>query len=134
MASFKTSNLKNRLIAINTLCEAGYKPYILIAPIIISNEYKKYYTNLIHTMNNVLTKKAKNNITFEIIFMTYSYIHDKINTEAFPKSNRLYSKELMTSRGIGKYHYKDNIKREASIFIQNLLKQNFNNYTIKYIV
>ena len=130
----KTSNLKDRLIAINTLCETGYKPYILIAPIIITDEYEKQYTNLIHTMNDVLTKKSKNNITFEIIFMTYSYIHDKINTEAFPKSRRLYSKELMTSRGIGKYHYKDNIKNQASIFIQNLLKENFSNYTIKYIV
>lgn len=130
----KTSNLKDRLIAINNLCESGYKPYILIAPIIITEEYKTEYTNLINCMNDILTKKAKNNISFELIFMTYSYIHDKINTEAFPKSKQLYSKILMTSRGIGKYHYKDNIKKEASVFIQNLLKKNFYNYTIKYIV
>lgn len=66
--------------------------------------------------------------------MTYSYIHDKINSEAFPKSIPLYSKEKMTSRGIGKYHYKDTFKNEASKFITNLISKNFSNYTIKYIV
>jgi spore photoproduct lyase len=85
-------------------------------------------------MNDVLTTTSKKQITFEIIFMTYSYIHDKINTEAFPKSPKLYSKDLMTSRGVGKYHYKDTVKNKASIFIQDLLKKNFTNYNIKYIV
>ncbi len=131
---FGTSNLDERLNAINDLCHVGYKPYILIAPIIITNEYKKYYKDLINKMSDMLSKKAKKNITFELIFMTYSYIHDKINSEAFPKSIKLYSKDLMTSRGIGKYHYRSNIKEEATNFILDELKKNFSNYTIKYIV
>lgn len=129
-----TSSLVDRLHALNTLCEAGYSPYILIAPIILVENYKKHYEDLIITMKDILTKKAKKNITFEIIFMTYSYIHDKINTEAFPNSTRLYSKELMASRGIGKYHYKDNVKEDARVFIEDLLNKNFKNYSIKYIV
>lgn len=131
---FKTSSLIDRLNSINDLCESGYKPYILIAPIIITDSFKKDYKDLILKMNDILTAKAKKNITFEIIFMTYSYIHDKINTDAFPKSKRLYSKESMTSRGIGKYHYKENIKSQSSTFILDLLKKHFKNYTIKYIV
>lgn len=130
----KTSNLNARLNAINTLCEAGYKTYILIAPIILTKNYKKDYEELILTMKNNLSTKAKKNITFEIIFMTYSYVHDKINIEAFPNSEKLYSKNLMTSRGIGKYHYKESLKKDATIFIKELLNKNFDNYTIKYIV
>lgn len=131
---FGTSSLSGRLDAINKLCEAGYKPYILIAPIILTNNYKKIYKSLIEEMLNNLSAKAKKDITFEIIFMTYSYIHDKINTEAFPNSKRLYSKELMSNRGIGKYHYKDYLKKECSTFLQDLITKNFSNSTIKYIV
>lgn len=112
----------------------GYKPYILIAPIILTDSYKNDYSKLILEMTSNLSKKAKKNITFELIFMTYSYIHDKINSEAFPKSIPLYSKEKMTSRGMVKYHYKDTFKNEASKFITNLISKNFSNYTIKYIV
>lgn len=129
----KTSTLNERLEAINIMCESGYKPYILIAPIILIKNYKEYYTNLVNVINEKLNWKAKKNITFEIIFMTYSYIHDKINTEAFPKSIRLYDKELMTSRGALKYHYKQQVKSEATSFITDLLKRNFKSYTIKYI-
>ena len=131
---FGTSSLYDRLKAINKLCEAGYKPYILIAPIILTDNYHELYKNLINKMVINLSAKAKKHITFEIIFMTYSYIHDKINTEAFPNSKRLYSKELMSNRGIGKYHYKDYLKKECSMFLKNLIIKNFSNSTIKYIV
>lgn len=33
--------------------------------------------------------------------MTYSYVQNAINTEAFPQADRLYEKELMTGRGRG---------------------------------
>ena len=131
---FGTSSLSSRLDAINKLCDSGYKPYILIAPVILTDNYKELYKSLIKEMVLNLSTKAKKNINFEIIFMTYSYIHDKINTDAFPNSKSLYSKELMSSRGVGKYHYKDNVKKDCSIFLQELIKKNFSNYTIKYIV
>ena len=66
--------------------------------------------------------------------MTYSFIHRKINEEAFPNAMNLYSKELMTSRGIGKYHYKNEVKNNKKIFLENLLTNNFKNCKIKYIV
>lgn len=131
---FGTSNLKQRIEAINKLVEVGYKPYILIAPVIITDNFKEDYTNLILTMRENLSKDAQKNITFEIIFMTYSYIHRKINEEAFPKAITLYSNELMTSRGIGKYHYKNEIKNNAKLFLKKLIYKNFSDSFIKYIV
>ena len=131
---FGTSNLNDRINAINVLAEHGYSTYILIAPVIITDSFEKDYTSLITTMKEKLSQKAKQNITFEIIFMTYSYIHRKINEEAFPKAINLYSTELMTSRGIGKYHYKNTVKEKAKEFLLKLIDNNFKNYTIKYIV
>lgn len=131
---FGTSNLKERINAINELSSHGYPTNILIAPIIITSSFEKDYTDLINFMKQNLSDKAKEFITFELIFMTYSYVHRKINNEAFPNAIELYSKNIMTSRGIGKYHYTKTTKENASKFLQNLIEKNFKNYEIKYIV
>ena len=55
---------------------------------------------------------------FEIIFMTYSYVHTKINEEAFPEAINLYDKEIMTGRGNGKYGYKEKNRIEAEKFLR----------------
>ncbi|MDD3304106.1 MAG: spore photoproduct lyase [Clostridia bacterium] len=131
---FGTSNLEERIEAINRLVDVGYQTYILIAPVIITENFKEDYDNLITTMKEKLNEKAKSNMNFEVIFMTYSFIHRKINEEAFPKAINLYNQEIMTSRGIGKYHYKESIKEEAKQYIKELLIQNFKDCKIKYIV
>ena len=131
---FGTSSLKERISAINNLCINGYHPYILIAPIIITENFENDYTELIKYMKKNLIEEAQHNIIFELIFMTYSYIHRKINEDAFPKAINLYSKDLMSSKGIGKYHYKNDIKKSKGEFLLNLLKQNFPDCSIKYIV
>lgn len=131
---FKTSSLSQRIEAINNLVDIGYSPYILIAPVILTDNFKEDYKNLIYTMKEKLSKKARKNISFEIIFMTYSYIHRKINEEAFPNAINLYSKELMTSRGIGKYHYKNEVKENAKKYLIDLIEKNFENPNIRYIV
>ena len=131
---FGTSNLYERIDAINRLAECGYKTYILIAPVIITDTFYEDYTNLINKLKEKLSDKAKEFITFEIIFMTYSYVHRKINEEAFTNTINLYSKDLMTSNGKFKYRYKDSIKSVAKEFLKDLIAKNFDNYEIKYIV
>ena len=131
---FGTSRLKNRLEAINKLVEAGYKVGILIAPIILVDNWKELYENLLKEMQEKLSTKAKKIVFFELIFMTYSYVHNAINHEAFPNAIELYNKEKMTGRGRGKYAYKPAIKEEAKKYMQELMKKYFPNNEIKYIV
>lgn len=131
---FRTSNLKERLNAINNLLELGYDPYILIAPVIITDTFEEDYKNLFITMKETLNKKMHNKITFEVIFMTYSFVHRKINEAAFPNALNLYSEKLMTSRGIGKYHYKNTVKEYGKKYINDLIKYYFPKSNIKYIV
>lgn len=131
---FGTSRLKNRIEAINKLVEAGYKVGILIAPVILVENWKELYENLLKKMMNNLSIKAKKQVFFEIIFMTYSYVHNAINHEAFPNAIELYNKDQMTGRGKGKYAYKSALKEEAKNYILYLMKKYFPYSEIKYIV
>ena len=131
---FGTSRLNGRIEAINKLVDAGYIVGILIAPIILVDNWKILYEDLLKELLERLSNKAKKEVFFELIFMTYSYVHNAINHEAFPNAIDLYNKEIMTGRGKGKYAYKSTIKEEAKIYIENLMHKYFPNNEIKYIV
>lgn len=131
---FGTSRLKGRIGAINKLKEADYKVGILIAPVIFIENWKEQYLKLIQRLESELSDKVKKDAFFEIIFMTYSYVHTKINEEAFPNAINLYDKELMTGRGRGKYWYKPHIRKEGEKFFRENMRKYFPNNEILYIV
>ena len=131
---FGTSRLNGRIEALNKLKEAGYEIGILIAPVIFVNDWKEKYLELIKRLQQELSEKVKKEVFFEIIFMTYSYVHTKINEEAFPTGDNLYNKDLMTGRGRGKYWYRENLRKEGEIFFRENMKKYFPNNEILYIV
>ena len=127
-----TSTLENRVKAINKLADSGYKVGILIAPVIFLDNWKTLYNELVRYLKNNLSDKVKSKLFFEVIFMTYSFVHRKINEEAFPNSIDLYNKELMTGRGKGKYTYRQEMRKEGEEYIENLLKKYFPENKIIY--
>ena len=131
---FGTSRLNDRINAINKLKEAGYKVGIIIAPVIFTDNWEELYLELIKTLSENLSNKVKMDVFFEIIFMTYSYVHDKINTEAFPNAINLFDKEKMRGRGRGKYMYKDEFRKNGEMFFKRELKKYFDGNQILYIV
>ncbi len=130
---FGTSRLNARIEAINKLVEAGYKVGILIAPIILVENWKILYENLLKQLNEKLSTKAKKQVFFELIFMTYSYVHRMINNEAFPMAINLYNPEIMTGRGMGKYAYKQTIREEGEKYMDEIMHKYFPNNKILYI-
>ena len=129
-----TSPLKKRVEAINKLKEAKYPIGILIAPVILVENWKEKYEELIKYLSESLSEKVKKDVFFEIIFMTYSFVHNAINTEAFPNAINLYNKDLMMVRGRGRYMYKKEIRDDGIRFFQEVMKKYFTNNEIKYIV
>ena len=99
MAEFGTANLNARIRSINTLKTAGYKIGIIIAPVIFVDDWKILYHDLIEKLASELSAEVKKDLFFEVIFMTYSYVHKAINTEAYPKAINLYDSEKMKVRG-----------------------------------
>lgn len=131
---FGTSKLNDRIEATNKLKKAGYKLGILIAPVIMVDGWKDLYKNLIEELEQKLSDEVKKDVFFEIIFMTYSYVHTKINEEAFPNAINLYNKENMTGRGRGKYMYKQDLRKDGEQFFREELGKHFPNNKIIYIV
>ena len=127
-----TSRLEQRVEAINKLKEEGYKVGILIAPVIFVDNWEKLYEELVIYLKENLTEKAKQDVFFEVIFMTYSFIHRKINEEAFPSAINLYDQDLMTGRGKGKYTYKQELRKKGEEHIGKLLEKYFPNNKIVY--
>ncbi len=131
---FGTSSLEHRIKALNSLKEAGYKVGILVAPIVLLENWEVLYTELFHILSETLSQKVKEDLFFEVIFMTYSYIHRMINTDAFPNAVDLYDKDIMTGRGYGKYCYNQTIREKGEELIRLELTRHFPKNEIIYIV
>ncbi|MBU5306791.1 spore photoproduct lyase [Clostridioides mangenotii] len=129
-----TSSLESRIEALNKMCDAGYKVGILIAPVILIENWEKIYIEMLDNLNEKLSKKARSEIFIEVIFMTYSYIHKAINEQAFPNAMKIYNKEMMTGRGRGKYCYKKEYRDYAEEVFRKEIKKRFNCTEIVYIV
>ena len=61
---FGTSRLGGRIKAINKLKEAGYNIGILIAPVILVDNWKQLYLELIQILNQELSEKVKKDVFF----------------------------------------------------------------------
>ena len=120
---FGTSNLKDRINALNKMAQAGYKVGLLIAPVILIDNWENMYSELIDILADTLSTKVKETAYIEIILMTYSYIHNEINKEAFPNCVNVFNKEIMTGRGRGKYCYKNDSRNYAEIFLRDRIEK-----------
>lgn len=129
-----TSSLNKRIESINKLCEANYPVGLLIAPVVMIENWKSHYTDLLNILEGNLTKRVKESMFIEVIFMTYSYVHRMINNDAFPNSPQLYDKEKMTGRGRGKYCYKTDLRQDGETFLRYEIEKRFGKGKILYVV
>ena len=127
-----TSPLNKRIEALNQMCEAGYPCGILIAPVIFLPGWQDLYRELITVLSEKLSEKVKKTAFIEIIFMSYSFVHRKINEDAFPDAPELYDKELMQVRGRGKYGYHPSARQEGVLFFRAELARKLPHMKILY--
>lgn len=129
-----TSPLEQRIRALNRMADAGYRTGLLIAPVILLDDWKRQYLELLETLSAELSEKVTRGIKIEVIFMTYSYIHRAINTEAFSKDSDLFDPERMTGRGKGRYCYRPEVRAEAEEFLRREIEKRFGPSSILYVV
>lgn len=129
-----TSPLEARVRAVNDMCASGYPVGILLAPVILVPGWEEHYGALIDYLAGHLSEKVKGTAFFEIIFMTYSFVQNAINAEAFPNAIALHDKTLMTGRGRGKYCYRDELRTHGEAFLRRKLSEQLGNMPILYVV
>lgn len=128
-----TASIRNRIEAVNKMCEAGYPCGLLIAPVILMDNWKEMYIELLEELKAGLSEKMKKQMFLEIILMTYSYIHRAINGDAFPGAPDLYDQERMTGRGRGRYCYRVEDREEAEVFLRTEIQRILGDVQILYI-
>ncbi len=131
---FGTSSLESRIDALNRMADAGYSVGLLIAPVVLMDNWKELYKQLIQQIADQISEKLKKQLFIEIIFMTYSYVHRAINREAFPNAIELFNDTMMTGRGRGKYCYREDIRAEGEQFLREQLSQKLSHVPIIYVV
>ena len=128
-----TSLLDQRIEAANKMFHAGYPVGILIAPVILTKNWMEEYSQLLDILREKLDSELQNQLIIEIIFMTYSYVQRAINAEAFPTLPSLYDANLMTGRGMGKYHYRVAERQFPQEFIKSQISEKLPKAKIVYI-
>ena len=128
-----TSALDDRIRALNEMCGAGYPVGLLIAPVILLQNWKRLYGELIDHLADTLSPAVKQTGFIEIILMTYSYVQIVINAEAFQGADILFDRALMTGRGRGKYCYRQECRNEAEDFLRDRLSKSLSGMRILYI-
>jgi spore photoproduct lyase len=129
-----TSPLSDRIRALNNMCDAGYRVGILLAPVIMLPGWRDMYGSLLERLASELSEKVKREAFIEIIFMTYSFVQNFINTEAFPHALQIFDRESMTGRGRGKYCYREPLREEGEAFLREKTKQSLGDMPILYVV
>ncbi|HML48342.1 MAG TPA: spore photoproduct lyase [Clostridia bacterium] len=128
-----TSPLRGRIQALNAVADAGYPVGLLLAPVILLPDWERLYGELIERLADSLSAKVRETGFIEIILMTYSYVQNAINAEAFPNALQPYDPALMTGRGRGKYCYRQPVREEAEAFLRGKLEHCLGGMNILYI-
>ena len=131
---FGTSDLHERIAALNKLYRAHYDVGILVAPIILLEGYEALYEGLFQTMAAELDPELLRGVPLEIIFMTYGTVTKNINEQAFPNAVPLYDSCSMGFCGRARYGYKQDVKQRVSAFLRDRIAQHLPEARIAYIV
>lgn len=129
-----TSNLESRIDAANKMFRAGYKLGVNLAPIILIDNWKELYVELIQELHDKLDIEMHDKIFFELIFMTYGLANHTINQASMPNVVDVFNKDIMRPKGRGKYCYRDDVRAEAEHIITEAIHNYFPDATISYIV
>jgi len=128
-----TSNLEDRIEALIMLFKAGYEVGLLVAPVILTDDYERMYGELFEHLADKLPSKLKHSLPVEIIFMTYGHAHKKINEASLKNTFDVYDEEKMKISYRGKYRYKDEYRTIAEDTIKKLFHKYLPESNLMYI-
>ncbi|MBU3180771.1 spore photoproduct lyase [Clostridium psychrophilum] len=130
-----TADFHERLLAIKKIAAAGYPIGFLIAPIMIYDNWKEEYKELIDTLKIAL-EDYNDEISFELIQHRFTKAAKELIIQRFKNTKLDLNEEMRLLKwgpyGKFKYVYKKNESEEIRNYISNLINNNFDNAIIDY--
>lgn len=130
-----TSSFEERIAAVKKIADSGYPIGFIIAPIMIYENWKDDYKNLIHTLKSKL-ENFNNQITFELIQHRYTATAKELILTRFPNTELDMNDETRQLKwgpyGKFKYVYPKEKSSELKEYISKLITTNFTNSLIEY--
>lgn len=84
-----TSKIIDRLHAVNKLVDAGFEVHINLSPIVVTDLFAAEYADLLKLVDDTLTQKAKDQLAYEIIFLTHSAVLFGKTPEYAPEAHKM---------------------------------------------
>jgi DNA repair photolyase len=84
-----TATVVQRLQVINRLVAAGFEVHINLSPIVVTREFSQEYRELLKLIDDSLTPEAKQQLAYEIIFLTHSEALYEPVAERRPKAHEM---------------------------------------------
>lgn len=133
----KTPSLEKRIEAINKLIGAGYSVGLIIAPVILEENWKDHYGELLSILDQVLIRKEKV-ITFEIISHRFTSRAKNSILEIYENTQLPMREEDRKFKygqfGYGKFIYTDTDMASMKAFFQEKLGEMGIAHKILYII
>lgn len=130
-----TSSFEERIAAAKKIADSGYPLGFIIAPIMVYDDWKSDYKQLIDTLKSKL-KDYTNPITFELIQHRYTLTAKELILSRFPNTKLQMNEENRQVKwgpyGKFKYVYPKDKSLEIKQYISGLISENFNNAIIEY--
>ncbi len=130
-----TANYEERIEASKKIAHAGYPIGFIIAPIMIFENWKDEYKDLINKLKSQL-KDYNDEITFELIQHRFTATAKELILTRFPNTKLDMNEESRQLKwgpyGKFKYVYPKDKSNEIKDYITDLIKSNFNNAVIEY--
>lgn len=130
-----TSSFEERIEASRKIAKAGYPIGFIIAPIMIYDNWKNEYEELIQKLKSRLDDYDEE-ITFELIQHRFTATAKQLILERFPKTQLDMNEDTRQLKwgpyGKFKYVYPKEKSTEIKDYISQIINSNFNNYKIEY--
>ncbi len=95
----RTSPIDDRINAINDFVAAGYEVHLNFSPVIYYENWLEEYRELFRQVDETLNPEAKQQLKYEVIFLTHNTLLHEINMEWHPQGeDLLWNPELQETK------------------------------------
>lgn len=134
----KTARLHERVEAARKIMDAGYPTGFIIAPVMLYENYKQEYGEMLLELERQLAAHSNKEISFEIISHRFTARAKQNINEVFPENDLPMDEEQRKYKygqfGYGKYVYHKEQLQEMEEFFRTRLHEIFPNSIIDYVI